>query len=446
MLFYTMSNFQKQEQFMSNSNTAAAPRRTIIRALILTLLFVLAWLCFRLFEPVLVRSIGWQPLPAIEEKETMPADAEFVDAEWRELAAPAAKRLRESRATLETPALSAAISVYGKRIWAGAAGLADVENQRNANLDSRFRLGSTSKAVTSVAIGTLLDAGRLDLELPVQHYIADLGPPLSTITTRQAMSHTAGVRDYGLCFCFPVWEHLNRRAFANTREALRVFDLDPLLFAPGEGFAYSSYGYNVAGAVLEAASATPFLEYLQRAVFDPLQMNHSGGDFADSAVAHRVSFYETKDGKYKPAFHVDNSIKWPSGGLLSSPSDMVALGNAMISDGLLSASTREQLLTPQLLADGSENPQGYALGWRVSDQKKLFNGSVTTRIISHHGTAVGSTTYFAVLPEFGLVVSVMMNKGQENIDSLAPQATALAELFVAELQRRAAVTQESAVK
>ena len=108
----------------------------------------------------------------------------------------------------------------------------------------------------------------------------------------------------------------------------------------------------------------------------------------------------------------------------------------MTSDRLLSASTRELLLTPQRLADGSDNPQGYALGWRVSDDKKLFQESVTTSIFSHHGTGVGSTSYFAVLPEFGLVISVMMNKGQENLEALTPRATALAELFVAEVQRR----------
>jgi len=425
------------------TNNVAAQHRTLRRVLTVALLLGPAWLCFRLFEPILVWNFGWQPLPAMAANEALRADAEFVAAEWRELATPVAKHLRDARAKLAAPALSAAVSIRGKRVWAGAVGWADVEGERYANLDSRFRLGSTSKAVTSVAIGTLLDAGRLDLELPAQHYIANLAPPLATITTRQAMSHTSGVRNYGLCLCFPIWEQFNRRSFANTRAALRVFEHDPLLFAPGDGFAYTSYGYNIAGAVLEAAAGTPFLDYLQRAVFDPLQMKHSGGKLADLSAADRVVFYETKDGSYKPAFRVDNSIKIPSGGLLSSPSDMVALGNAIISDGLLSAATRERLLTPQRLTDGRENPQGYALGWRVSDQKKLFSDSLPTRIITHHGTAAGSTSYFAALPEFGLVISVMMNKGQENLDSLAPEATALIELFVAELQRRDAAARAS---
>lgn len=429
---------------MRNAHASPPPRRILRRLLIVTLLLGVVWLSYRLFEPVLVWNIGWQSLPADAAFVVDAADAEYSDPDWRELAVPAAQRLHDARRKLEAPALSAAVSVRGKRVWAGATGFADLESGRTANLASRFRLGSTSKAVTSVAIGTLLDAGRLDLDLPVNHYISDLAPPMANVTTRQALSHTAGVRNYGVCLCFPIWEHLNRRAFVSGRDTLRVFENDALLFAPGAGFAYSSHGYNIAGAVIEAAAATSFLDYLQRAVFDPLQMNRSGGDFADTVHADRVSFYETQDGNFKSAFRVDNSNKWPSGGLLSTPSDMLALGHAMLSDDLLSAATREHLLTPQQLADGSENPQGYALGWRVSDQKKLFNDTVTTPIISHHGTAVGSTSYFAVLPEFGLVVSVMMNKGQENIGAIAQEATAIAELFVADLQRREAAGRETA--
>lgn len=387
-----------------------------------------AWIAFGMFEPMLTWRAGWQPLPKPSSDEPI---AEFADAAWRDTAIAASKRLREARAKLDAPAMSAAVSIGGKRVWAGAVGFADVESGTRVALDSRFRLGSTSKAVTSVAIGTLLDAGAIDLDQPASRYIADLAPPLATITTRQALSHTGGVRDYGICACFPLWEHLNTRHFDGVRAALRVFERDALRFAPGTGFAYSSFGFNLAGAVLEAAASKPYLDYVQSAVFMPLQMTHSGAGFDGS-----VGFYDVEDGRYKRAFAVDNSIRIPSGGLLSTPSDMLALGNAIDGDILLSAATRARLTTPQPLADGSANPQGYALGWRVASDKKLFDRKVLTRIVSHHGTAVGSTSYFAVLPEYGLVISVMINESQQGVDALAPHATALAELFVAQVQAR----------
>lgn len=420
---------------MPSAESAASPRRSVLRWFLLAAFMVLAYVGFRLFEPVLVWNIGWRELPPSKPSDASP-DAQFIDQAWREVAPQAAQRLREAQARMQAPAISAAIAIDGNRVWAGAVGFADIAANQRITLDSRFRLGSTSKAVTAVALGTLLDAGRLDIDLPVGRYLPDLPEPLAAVTTRQAISHTAGVRNYGLCLCFPVWEHLNRRHFTSVRDALRVFENDPLQFPPGTGFAYSSYGANVAGAVIEAAAATPFLEYLDRAVFEPLEMHGGGGDLADADVPGRVAFYETKERRYKSAFAVDNSIRWPSGGLIAAPSDMLLLGNAMLDDRLLSGATRKLLLTPQLLADGSANPQGYALGWRVSNEKKLFDGSVITRMYSHHGTAVGSTSYFAVYPEFGLVISLMMNKGQEEIAALASEADALVEIYVAERRRR----------
>lgn len=388
-----------------------------------------AWLAFEMFEPLLTWSAGWHELPKSSRDEPI---AEYADAAWHDTAAAASTRLREAHAKLDVPAISAAVSIDGKRVWAGAIGYAEVESGTRVALDSRFRLGSTSKAVTSVAIGTLLDANAIDLDQPASRYVADLAQPLARITTRQALSHTGGVRDYGFCACFPAWEHLNTRHFDSVRAALDVFEHDALRFAPGTGFAYTSFGFNLAGAVLEVAASTPYLDYVQHKVFAPLGMTHSGGDVAGTPM--RVAFYEVEDGRYKRAFEVDNSIRLPSGGIVSTPSDMLALGNAIARDGLLSPATRTRLTTPQPLADGSANPQGYALGWRVADDKKLFDGKVLTRIVSHHGTAVGSTSYFAVLPEYGIVISVMMNKSQQGVEALAPHATALAELFVAEVR------------
>lgn len=404
----------------------ARPRTGVLLAVAIAL----GWLAYGFFEPLLTWSSGWRPLPPASSA----THEAWLDPTWQPLAPALDAWLRETRQGTDAPAVSAAIAIDGRRVWAAALGFADLDASTAITLDSPFRLGSSSKAVTSVAIGTLLDRNRLDLDRPVGTYLPDLAAPLSTITTRQAMSHTGGVRNYSWCLCFPIWEHLNRRHYAGSvRETLRAFESDPLLFAPGAGFAYTSFGYNVAGAVLETISDTPFLDYLSRHVFTPLGMTHSGGDRSDApAPPGRAVDYDVQEGRYKRAFAVDNSNKWPSGGLLSTPTDMLRLGQAMLHPTLFSAATRDRLLVPQPLADGQPNPQGYALGWRVSDRKTLFDGRLTTRIYSHHGTAVGATSYFAVYPDLGLVVSVIMNKSQEDVEALAPRANALVELFVDE--------------
>ena len=416
---------------MPVSEKSTGRRRQIAKLSLLAIVVVLVWVLFRMFEPVLTWSSGWQPLPAATA-----GKPGVVDPAWAKTGAQADTDLRSAQQHLHAPAVSAAIMIDGKRVWASAVGWADIANSRPVDLESSFRLGSTSKAVNAVAMGRLIDAGKLDVDRSVRRYVPDLPSTYEPVTTRLAVSHMAGIPDYGLCLCFPIWEHLNRRHFDSVHEALRVFEKRPLLFKPGYGFHYSSYGVNVVGAVIAAVAGKPYNAFVADAVLRPLHMTHSAADLADADNPHRVAFYEVREVKFKLADTVDNSIRYPSGGMLSTPSDMLALGNVFLGNSLLSNATLKQMLTAQKLHDGSDNPQGYALGIRVSDDKKLFNNTVTTRFYSHHGTAVGSTSYFAIYPEYGLVVSMMMNKGQENIDAIAPEATRIVELFIAEKMKR----------
>lgn len=394
---------------------------------ILIVLFLLACagvLAFRLFEPVFVFRTGWSDLP----DEEAPFVSRLGDPEYSSQAALAEQALRASRNALEAPALSAAVLINGETVWQGAAGFADLETRTPVTLGTRFRLGSTSKAVTSVAIATLVDAGKIDLDAPMTTYIKDWPTRHAPFTLAQVMSHRAGIRDYGLCLCFPVWEHLNQRRFAGISDLPGLVAASPLRFEPGTGFAYTSLGYNLAGAALETASGSDFASYLQAGVFAPLGMTASGLDTADEEVPARASFYEAGKARYKPAYPVDNSIRVPSGGLLSTPGDMVRLGAAMLDDRLLSPAVRQRLVT---IPPGETNASGdiYALGWRVSPWT-LFNGTVTLPSYHHNGTAVGSTSVFVVFPDRGMVVSVMMNKGATSVDELSIAADSIAEAFI----------------
>lgn len=111
--------------------------------------------------------------------------------------------------------------------------------------ETRFRIGSVSKALTSVAVGRLLQDGRLDLDSPVQRYVPGFPAKRYPITVRQVAGHLAGIRHY-----FP-GEFENREHYPTITQGLAIFAADSLLFEPGTAFAYSSYGYNLLGAVIE---------------------------------------------------------------------------------------------------------------------------------------------------------------------------------------------------
>ncbi len=382
-----------------------------------------AVLGFKLFEPVFVGNTGWKDLPEL----TYPQLTSTAPG-WDAFAISADEWLSDTRIKLNAPALSAVVSVGGEIVWAGAAGYADIDNKIEATPQTIFRIGSTSKAVTSVAMGVLIDDGAVDLDAPLSSYMPDLSAPMASVTTRQAMSHTAGVRNYGMCFCFPAWEYFNRKHYDGAqRETLQPFEASPLLFESGENFAYTSLGYNAAGGVIEAAAKKPFAEFLKDEVFTPLGMTHTrtatGGPIDGAAT-----FYDVEGARYKKTFRVDNTNKLPSGGILSTPSDLARLGVGMIEASLFAQETRNLLIRPQPLANGEENPQGYALGWRFDMEAEVLDGEMVASRFHHNGTAQGSTSYYVVYPEYGVVVSVMMNKSQTSLKELGGEANTLTNL------------------
>ena len=132
-----------------------------------------------------------------------------------------------------------------------------------------------SKAVTAVAAGTLIAPGKLDIDRPIQDYVPGYPRQRWPVTLGQVMSHRAGIRDYGLCACFPVWEHESRRHFADVNAEVAIVSTSPLLFQPGTDFSYTSLGYNLTGAAIEHASGQPFGVYVDKAVLAPLGMHHT---------------------------------------------------------------------------------------------------------------------------------------------------------------------------
>jgi serine beta-lactamase-like protein LACTB len=386
---------------------------------------IAAIIAFKLFEPLFVYAWGWNRLPPLADAPVV----ETVDPAYAKAAAQAAPLVRELQQKLDLPGISVAIGRDGREVWRYASGYADLATRKPLTFDAQFRIGSTSKALTSAAMATLVQAGKVELDAPLSTYLPWLSPAAGAVSTRQVMSHTAGFRDYSLCLCFPIWEYYNTRHFDSLRTANAAVVASPLQSAPGSRYGYTSLGYNLAGSVIESATQQDFLAYLQRAVLAPLQLTQTRADDTRADIAGRVVFYEIKNGEYKPVFGVDNSNKWPSGGLLSTPHDLVRFGNALLAGAFIDAATRERFWTVQKLADGSDNSDHYALGWRVYNEAKRADGT-TTKLVSHNGIATGATSRFALYPREGVTISILTNAQLADTDALNTLSARIVEAFL----------------
>ena len=163
------------------------------------------------------------------------------------------------------PGFAIAVAVDGRIVWSEAFGFADVEAHHEATTATQFRIGSVSKPLTATAIAQLFETGKLDLDAPVQRYVPTFPAKSAPITTRLVGGHLAGIRHY------QGDEFMLNRHFATVTEGLAIFANDTLLSAPGTRFSYSSYGFNLLGAVVEGASGEEFLAYMNRHVFKALK-------------------------------------------------------------------------------------------------------------------------------------------------------------------------------
>ena len=322
------------------------------------------------------------------------------------------------------PGLSVAVGVGGDIVWAEGFGWADLENQVPVAPDTRFRIGTASTALTSAAVGLLLEKGRLKLDDEIQTYVPEFPEKQWPVTLRQLMGHVAGVRndggDEGPLFS----EHCERPV-----EALQYFAESPLLFEPGTQYRYSSYGWILVSAAVEAAADEPFLTFMREQIFEPLGMDDTMADSATEPIPDRATSYFPRfaaDPRYGPDLMrpIDYSCYAGSSVFLSTPSDLVRFAMAINSGKLLQPATVQLLQTSQRLASGEET--GYGLGW---DLETVTLAGKQTRVVGHDGESLGGmVASFMTFPEHGIVVSVTSNISYADTFGLAVKiAQAFAE-------------------
>lgn len=318
------------------------------------------------------------------------------------------------------PGVSIAVGASNEIVHARGYGSADVENNVQVTTETRFRTASIAKSLTAVLVLSLEERGIIDLDAPIQTYLPDFPEKQWPITSRLLLGHLAGIRHYASNS-----ESQSTQQFESVQEGLKVFADDPLRHQPGSKFLYSSFGYNLLGAVAEQAHERSFIEQLHRHVLEPAGMNHTVEDSHADIISSRTRGYSkiTSDRKSSDSnenpdarFSIQNapmhntSMKIPAGGLLSTPSDLVKFSIAVNTGKLLDLETCQKMWTPQTQLDGTKT--SYGLGWNIGQH-------AGRKMVSHSGGQAGTSTLLVLFPDSGTSVTIMCN-----LQNVALMATA----------------------
>lgn len=335
----------------------------------------------------------------------VPAQPESTDLQCRDpirtTTSPAEPALADRlRCLVRAPGLAIAIA-DSTGIRSHASGWAMVEHRVPVRQGTRFRLASTSKVVTAVALASLADRGVIDLDRPIGTYMPDLPAHVRPITPRQLAGHLGGIRHYQ-----PKDSIVDLRHFDTTREALDHFLRDSLHSAPGTEYAYSTFGYTLLGAVMEEAADRSLVEIIRTKVAAPLRLETLGPDEPRRLVPGRTGFYEragpSGTGELRRAEYVDPSYKLAGGGLLASAGDLARLGQALLQGELrLSDRVRSALFSSQTTNDGEKT--GVGLGWRVGTDPFGRN------VWHHEGSTGGARSALLLYPDENVAIALLSN-------------------------------------
>jgi serine beta-lactamase-like protein LACTB len=294
------------------------------------------------------------------------------------------------------PGLSVAVAAGCKLRWMAGFGLADVENFVPAKAATVYRLASVSKPVTAVAVMQLVESGKLDLDAPIQKYVPYFPRKKWVVTARYLLAHQAGIRHYRN------GSELNStRHYMELRQALGIFQDDPLLFKPGTKYSYSTYGYNLLGAAVEGASGRRFVDYIRERIFEPAGMRQIRPDDVYEIIPNRARGYRRiLGGKLQRCALADTSNKIPGGGLCGTVEDLADFAIQLQAGQLLKKETLEAMFTVQKTSDGKATP--YGLGWQIEKSGGKCR-------VEHGGAQQGVRTLLSMLPEEGFAVALMAN-------------------------------------
>jgi CubicO group peptidase (beta-lactamase class C family) len=223
-----------------------------------------------------------------------------------------------------------------------ARGFADRAAQEKVTVDTRFNIASIGKIFTRVALAQLAEAGKLALTDPVtkslpQYRVEHAGD----ITLDQLVNHKGGVDD--------VLERAHelhaQKAMTSLADWLGLITDRPLLFAPGTSERYSNGGYVLLGGVIAQVSGEDYYDYVQRHVFDPVEMTNTGWPLQHGDEPNRAQGYSrlTRGDHHGAPPGEPRSMRdeWPergspAGGAFSNAPDLVKFMRAMRASRLAS--------------------------------------------------------------------------------------------------------------
>ena len=320
------------------------------------------------------------------------------------------------------PGVAVVVVQSGKTIYKKGYGVANAETGVPVDPDTTiFRIGSTSKALSLLALTKLVDDGRIARADDVADYFADIENPLgfdAPVQIEHLLTHTTGFDQLGLGRQLGGFEYSisDRQA---ARPSLSDFLADRNLRRinePGALFRYDTYGPTLAGVILETVTGLSFADAMQQELFAPLGMTRSSVEVRAEHEPDLAKGHGYVDGEYVTTPY-EIYLTTPASSIDATVADMGRLLEALTGDGsnahgrLFNPDTLETILAPHYRPRPGFAGMSHGLWESLSEGR----GPEATplRTLSHGGDMWGFNGSMTLIPELDLAYYVVANRNGE---------------------------------
>lgn len=311
------------------------------------------------------------------------------------------------------PGLSVTIVQGDEIIYSKGYGQADASG-RPVTPQTPFIIGSISKTFTALAAMQLVEAGKVDLDAPVQRYLPwfRIADPVASaqITVRSLLNHTSGLPQKADTF---LWTDQDAGVLERTVRYLKTV----ALARPIGSFGYSNANYQILGLIVQVVSGQSYEAYIEQHIFAPLEMQTS---FASQEEAQRhgmATGYRWWFGVPFPATMPYLRSELPAGFLISSAEDMAHYLIALMNGGQY---RNHSVLSPQGISYMQTRTAGipFGNGWEVAE----LNGR--TLVNQDGGTAnFQGSVFFDPKARVGVFVAANVMNALDGLSSPLGVAT-----------------------
>jgi len=310
----------------------------------------------------------------------------------------------------ESPGCALGVIRDGEFAYRRGYGMANLELGIPISSQSVFRIGSTSKQFTAMAIALLAEEGNLSLDDTLNKYYPAYPHWSEEVTIAQLVHHTSGVRDY-LTLAYLAGKGDDQDYYTTDWVIKLLGRQQETNFPPGTQYLYSNSGYLLLGQIVERVSGMSLKEFSQKHIFGPLGMAHSHfHDDHTHIVPQRASGYAPAEDGYRISMTTLDIVG--DGSVYTSIDDLLLWDRNFYENRLGSGGQAliEQVTTPGTLANGA--PIDYAFGLT----RETYRGR---SLISHGGAFVGFRAEMIRFPDLQFSTAVLCNRADAEASTLA---------------------------